>query len=123
MKILTLAALSGMLLATAGCVVIDADSHEDWDASFSSGAERLYSADISNNEISVRVAASGCTTKDFFDVDVDHEGGNRFEIELDRERRDYCEMLQQDGERLTWTFSELGIPNGAKVILRNPVGR
>lgn len=123
MKLIALAAISGLALVTAGCVVIDADSHEDWETSYSSNAERVYSADFSDDRIAVRVAASGCTNKDFFDVDVDRKGDNTFSIELERERRDYCEMHQPNGEELVWTFSELGIPAGATVTLRNPVGR
>lgn len=123
MKLLAIAAISGLALTAAGCVVIDADSHEDWDTSYSSSAERVYSADITDNQIAVRVAASGCTNKDFFDVDVDRRGDNTFSVELERERRDYCKMMQPNGEELVWSFSELGIPDGATVTLQNPVGR
>ncbi|MAK60687.1 MAG: hypothetical protein CMK09_06885 [Ponticaulis sp.] len=118
-----MASVSGLLLTMGGCIMVNADGDGDWDMEYSNSSERVYSADITDGEIAVRVAASGCTTKEFFDVDVDREDGNRFTIELDRERRDYCEMHQPNGETLTWTFSELGIPEGAKVTLLNPVGR
>lgn len=123
MKFAMLAAISGVALLTTGCVIVDADVEDDWEHNYSSSAERVYSADISDNSITVRVAASGCTTKEFFDVDVDREGSNSFSVELDRERRDYCEMHQPNGEKLSWSFSELGIPDGAIVTLENPVGR
>lgn len=122
MKFLTMTAFAGLALTTAGCVIVDADVDE-FDARYSRDAERLYSAKISEDTITIRVAASGCTTKEFFDVDIDHEGGDTFSVEFERQRRDYCKMMQPDGEKLTWSFSELGLPAGAKVILENPVGR
>ena len=123
MKFAMLAAISGLAMLTAGCVIVDADVEDDWEGRYSSSAERVYSADITEDSITIRVAASGCTTKDFFDVDVDREGDDRFEVEFERDRRDYCRMLQPEGEALSWSFSELGSPDGAKVTLVNPVGR
>lgn len=122
MKTLTVAALAPLALITAGCVIVDADV-KDLDARYSSDAERVYSAVIEDNTITLRVAASGCTTKEFFDVDVDRKGENKFEVEFERNKRDYCKMLQENGEKLTWSFSEIGLPDDATVILINPVGR
>lgn len=124
MKILTMTAFAGLALTTAGCIIVDADLDEQHKSRFSdTAAERVYSADISENSITIRVAASGCTTKEYFDVDIDHEGGEKFTIEFERVRRDYCKMMQPDGEKLTWTYTELGLPAGSKVSLENPVGR
>jgi hypothetical protein len=124
MKFLVLAAIAGLSLTTAGCIIVDADTHkDDWDLSYSSDAERVYSADITDTDITIRVAASGCTTKDFFEADVDHHGGDKFTVEFERERRDYCKMMQPEGAELTYSFGELGIPDGAELTLRNPVGR
>ncbi|MAP94351.1 MAG: hypothetical protein CMK07_05310 [Ponticaulis sp.] len=123
MKFPALLAIAGLTAVLAGCVIIDADSDDDWDASYSSDGERVYSADITDTGLTVRVAASGCTSKDFFDVDVDKKDDDTFTVELNRERRDYCKMMQPEGERLSWSFAELGIPDGATVLLRNPVGR
>ena len=68
MKLIALAAIAGLSFTTAGCIIVDADTdRDDWDMSYSSDAERVYSADITDSEITIRVAASGCTTKDFFD--------------------------------------------------------
>ena len=123
MKIVTgfaLIACAGVSLA--GCVIVDADVDES-DFRYSSDAERLYSADIMDDSISIRVAASGCTTKDFFEVDIDHRGKDKFSVEFERTRRDYCRMSQPNGEKLTYSFSELGLPAGAEIILENPVGR
>lgn len=121
MKLFTLAAISGVALLSAGCVVIDADTDGDWDHHFSD--DRLYSANITEDAVIIRVPASGCTSKESFSVDVDREGNNTFVVEFDREREDYCRMLQPEGEELVYTFSELGIPTGASVVIENPVGR
>lgn len=123
MKALALTAIAGLALTVSGCVIIDADDH-DFDTRYSSSsAERVYSADIGADSITLRVAASGCTTKEFFEPDVGHSGDDEFTVEFERVRRDYCKMLQPEGEKLTWSFSELGLPAGAEVILENPVGR
>jgi hypothetical protein len=122
MKTLTFTAFATLTLFTAGCVIVDADV-KDLEARYSSDAERVYSAKIEDNTIAIRVAASGCTTKEFFEVDVDRKTDTRFEVEFERKRRDYCKMMQENGELLTWSFSELGLPDGATVSLVNPVGR
>ena len=122
MKSLALFGAAGLTLLSAGCVIVDADVDEHR-MRYSEDAERFYAADIADNEISIRVAASGSTTKEFFDVDIDHQGGDTFEIEFERERRDFCKMNQPNGEKLTYSFAELGLPDGAKIILKNPVGR
>lgn len=123
MKALTLTAIAGLALTVSGCVIIDADDHDTGMHYSSSAAERVYSADIGADSITLRVAASGCTTKEFFEPEIDHRGGETFKIEFERVRRDYCKMMQPEGEKLTWSFSELGLPAGAEVILENPVGR
>lgn len=106
----------------AGCVIIDAERN-DMTARYSGDAERVYSANIGADAITLRVAASGCTTKEFFNADIDHLGGEKFSVEFERTRRDYCKMLQPEGETLSWSFSELGLPAGAVIVLENPVGR
>ncbi|HBH89350.1 hypothetical protein [Ponticaulis sp.] len=122
MKLLTLAAISGTALLAAGCVIIDADS-DGYSSHYASHDDRVYSADVSGDTVTVRVPSNGCTDKSYFKVDVDREDHNTFYVEFEREREDHCRGLMPEGVELVYSFSELGIPAGASVVIENPVGR
>lgn len=110
------------LVALSACIVIDADEedfHSNWDDSPSYGT--LKAADVSGNAVTVRVTSNGCTTKDFIGTDVRRMGEDRFSVGFYREKEDYCRASLPDGVALTWNFSELGIPDGADVSIRNTV--
>ncbi len=111
----------GAALFLGGCVIVDADEHvrADWDGHRSYG--ELMGADVANNTVTARVTTNGCTTKDFIGVDVDKTGDNRFSVGFYRERQDYCEAYMPEGVALSWTFAELGIPEGAAVRIRNDI--
>ncbi|MAF57585.1 hypothetical protein [Ponticaulis sp.] len=122
MKLITLAAISGAAFLAAGCVIIDADS-DGYSSHYSSHDDRVYSADVSGDTVTVRVPSNGCTDKSYFEVDVDREDHNTFYVEFEREREDHCRALMPEGVELVYSFSELGIPAGASVVIENPVGR
>ena len=110
------------LVALSACVVIDADERQlgsDWDSHRDYGA--LKGADVTGNAVTVRVSSNGCTTKDFINADVRRMGEDRFSVGFYREKKDYCRANLPDGVALTWSFSELGIPDGANVSVRNTV--
>ena len=118
--------LTGCVAVTAltlgGCIIIDADEvHSDFD--YDRGWGSVYAADVSANSISVTVQDNGCTTKDFFEVDVDQDDDMDFDVGFDRIREDYCKMHNPDGRTLTWSYAELGIPSGAEVSIKNSVRR
>lgn len=120
---LTVAPVVGItLVALSGCVVIDADERQlgsDWNIDRDYGT--LKGADVSGNAVTVRVSSNGCTTKDFINADVRRMGEDRFSVGFYREKQDYCRANMPDGVALTWRFSELGIPEGADVSVRNTV--
>lgn len=109
-------------LASA-CVIVDADVQEsDW-GRMSGGL--LYGAEVSvrgPSEISVVARSNGCTQKEDFRADVDRDDG-RYRVRFDRMRDDNCRALVPEGRRMTWSFAELGIPDGAQVTITNRVGR
>ena len=111
----------GAAFLLGGCVIVDADEHirSDWDGHRSYG--ELMGADVAAGTITARVTSNGCTTKDFIGADVDKTGDNRFAVGFYRERQDYCEAYVPEGVALTWSFAELGIPEGAAVRIRNDV--
>lgn len=124
MKALGLFAATALAATTAGCVIVDAEVDGDnYNPRYSKDAERVYSASIDENSITINVAASGCTNEAFFEPEIDHKGDDVFAVEFVRQRRDYCKMLQPNGEKLTYSFSSLGLPAGAQVMLVNPVGK
>jgi hypothetical protein len=112
------------LLATAlsGCLIVDADVRETgW--GFSGGL--LYGAEVSVRgpaEISVVAHSNGCTQKEDFSAEVDRDDG-RYRVRFERDRPDNCKALVPEGRRMTWSFAELGIPDGAQVTIANRVGR
>lgn len=118
-----------LLLLTTGCVIsIDGDDDPDFSSNFSyssssSSFDSVYAADFSDNALTVTVSDNGCTTKEFFNIAVDHDGGNQFDLGLQRIREDFCKANNPDGVSIQWTYAELGLPDGAEVTLRNQVKR
>jgi len=107
------AALAGLL---GGCVFISADeavtAHID-------GGERLYGAVVTATDTVVVTAPSnGCTSKDSFRTDVD-EDDRVYRVRFERVRPDNCKAFLPEGVELTWTFAELGVPAGARVVVRH----
>ena len=119
--------VSAATLFMSGCVVsIDGDDDPDFSTHFSVGGRDLgavYGADFSGDALTVIVSDNGCTTKEFFVANVHREDDNEFELGLERIRRDYCKANNPDGVALTWTYAELGLPDGAEVTLLNRVRR
>ncbi len=116
------AALAAVLLG--GCVVIDADENT-FDARYNSdsGFGSVYAANVTGSEIAFTVSDNGCTDKGFFDVRVFGADEDAFEVGLKRIRQDHCKALNPDGKTVTWTFQEIGIPDGAEVTVLNAVRR
>ena len=114
------AGLAGAFLL-AGCVIVDADEHmrAEWNDDHAYG--ELMGVDVNASAITARVTSNGCTTKEFVAADVDKTGSNRFAVGFYRARQDYCEAYMPDGVELSWTFAELGIPDGAEVRIQNEV--
>lgn len=101
---------------------MDADEHvrADWD--LDRDYSTLKGADVAGNSVTARVSSNGCTTKDFISADVRKTGDDRFSVGFHREKQDFCRAMLPDGVALTWSFAELGIPDGAEVKVRNPIG-
>ncbi|GAB4520280.1 MAG: hypothetical protein Tsb0010_04590 [Parvularculaceae bacterium] len=115
------AAIAGA--SVSACVMLVEDEGVDVEMGWDIDDPRpgaLYAAQVANDEIIVRVRSYGCTDKADFDVDVDREG-RIYEVEFDRDRRDRCDDFAPEGAELRYSFSELGIPSGAAVKIRNPV--
>lgn len=126
MKNLMKLGAAALLAASLGaCVIVDADVQEgDWSGYRSSGL--LYGAEVSGrgpSEVSITAHSNGCTQKEHFHADVDRQDGNRYRVRFERQTEDNCKALVPEGKRMTWSFSELGIPSDAQLVIVNRVGR
>jgi len=113
------------LAMLGGCVIIDADDGDfrtDYDIG-SRSYGTVFAADVSDSSVAFLVTSNGCTERDFFDVDVVEEDDDAFEVGLRRTRQDHCDAVVPEGVEVGWTYSELGIPAGAEVTIRNRVRR
>ena len=113
-------------LALTGCVIaIDGDkgSHSK---SYTSGSHigyaSVYAADIGTDAITFTVSDNGCTDENFFDIDVRKIDDYEFSIGLTRTREDYCQA-GTSGKNVSWSYRELGIPDGASVSVLNGIRR
>ena len=121
-KLALVAMMAASPIFLGACVIVDADEHtsSSWDMDRDYGS--LKGAEVSANQITARVSSNGCTTKDFIGTDVRKSGEDSFTVGFYREKQDYCRANLPDGVALSWSFEELGIPNGADVSVRNRVG-
>ncbi len=115
------AAIAALVLG--GCIIVATDADWDDDDHYDrySGV-RLLAADVAGDDIVLRVASNGCTTKEFFDVDIDRRGERRFKVTLMRERTDNCDTPDPAGVALVYTRAELGLPADARISIGNRIG-
>ena len=76
-----------------------------------------------SGELIVRVASSGCTNKDSFQVDVTGSAAAtwEFNVALTRRYADTCRAFLPQGIALIWTRDELGIPGSANITVLNEI--
>ena len=113
-------------LSLGGCVIAVGGDHDGVSTSFSTGGSgfgSVYAADVEANTVSFTVRDNGCTDESFFDVEVYKTDENAFDVGLSRTREDYCKVYNPGGKTVRWTFSELGIPDGAEISVLNGVRR
>lgn len=81
--------------------------------------EPVHSAVIVHDQAVFRVTSNGCTTKaDILPVVRPSNDGPI--ITLRRIKEDRCRESQPDGESISWSFDELGIPSGSRLSVDNP---
>ena len=124
---MTLKIASGLMALTllGGCIIIDADD-DGFRADFSTDRYEygtVYGADVSGSSVAFIVSSNGCTDRSFFDFDILDDDGDVFEIGVRRVRKDHCKALVPEGVEIGWTYSEMGLPDDAEVIVRNRVRR
>jgi hypothetical protein len=124
-KLGAVALIAGLSLPLSGCLIVDADVQEGAFNGYSGGG-LLYGAEVAvrgPGEVAIVAHSNGCTEKGDFHADVDSEGSNSWRVRFERTRDDNCKALVPEGKRMAWSFQELGIPAGARVVISNRVGR
>lgn len=89
--------------------------------------ERLIYARGESGGLRVRAASRGCTSEDSFDVITEFAppgATGAYAVSLVRKVPDECagDPLP-NGVALFYARGELGLPPGARIVVRNPVGR
>jgi len=119
MKLTGLLGTAAAAALLGGCVIVNADGRDR------DGHGYLYGVEVSaqNRDVTILVRSNGCTQKNHFRLAVDRRGEERYDIGFHRSEADNCRALVPEGRRLSWTFAELGIPEDARVMIVNQVGR
>jgi hypothetical protein len=124
-KLGAIALIAAISLTLSGCIIVDADVQAD-DWARSNGGGLLYGAEVAvrgPGEVAIVVHSNGCTQKEDFRADVNSEGSNSWRVRFERAKEDNCKALVPEGKRMVWSFQELGVPAGARVVVANRVGR
>ena len=107
----------------SGCLIVSADVKGDFHDD--NGYSRLLGAEVGSRdpEITIIARSSGCTEKSQFEPRVKKHGDNEVTVGFHRVSEDRCKAFMPEGKRLTWSFAELGIREGASVRILNDIGR
>lgn len=115
---LTLAAAASLLSA---CIYVDAEDDGGYQVITQFGLPDLKAVDIGEADVTIRMSSNGCTNKETVEASVDQDGRNEYEVAFDRTREDNCRAYFPNGVALSWTYQELGIPEGAYVRVLNDI--
>lgn len=107
-----------------GCIIVDADEG-DISAAFAdeNNLGTVYGAAVHHDQVIFRVTSNGCTDESSFSTEISSRGGDRYTVSIDRKRADLCRALVPDGVEVSYSFAELGLPDGADVTVLNPIRR
>lgn len=110
--------LAGAALTLAGCattpVLVTAGAGETWPE-----LEPLLAASLGDEALTIRVASRGCAAKADFVFRVDRQAG-RVVIAFARRRLETCKG-PAGGAELAFSYDELGLRRGERVVIANPI--
>ena len=118
-------ALVMVLAATqAGCINIVASSDG---SGRRPGLVPLYSASVQSDGVHIVADSHGCTSADSFEPFVYRDGGDSdshwYHVRFERLSVDRCEAFVPGGVDLVYSFTRLGLPSDARIIVDNPTNR
>ena len=82
--------------------------------------EPLYRADAGREALAITVASNGCTAKADFSVYLERKD-NTLAVAIGRRRVDTCQSLVQGRTEIRFSWTELGVPDGAQIFILNPL--
>lgn len=81
----------------------------------------VYWRVIDDDILVVHADTHGCTARSDFTVDVEQYDQGIYTVRLARSQPDRCSEDVPWGVQLGFGFEELGVPNGGRVIVLNPI--
>ena len=84
-------------------------------------AEELIAAEDTPAGITITVSTGGCTKKSDFEVSSSSLKNGEASVEFRRRNRDTCKGNFPDGTKLEFTWGDLKLPQGTKLLVKNPI--
>jgi hypothetical protein len=111
------ALVTGMALLATACATRPelSLSDEAWP-----GLETLPAVTAGREGLTVRVASKGCATRADFVFRVDRSNG-RAVVAFARRRLETCRIGEAGFVDLTFSYAELGLRRGERIVVANPV--
>lgn len=81
----------------------------------------VYWRVIEDDILVVHANTQGCTSRSDFTLDVEQYDRDIYTVRLSRNQPDRCSENLPWGVQLGFGFEELGVPNGGRVIVLNPI--
>jgi uncharacterized lipoprotein YajG len=110
--------LAGAALVLAGCAtppaLMAAAPGESWPE-----LEPLLAVNAGNDVLRIRVKSKGCAAKADFVFRVDRRDGHAV-VAFARRRLETCKGPAASAD-LTFSYSELGLTSGERIVIANPV--
>ena len=112
---------SGLLLALGGCAGRGGVILVTGGRSAPAGLEALGAVEADPTGLILRVASTGCTTRDDFTFYVDRSG-HQPAVAFARKRLDLCRRARTT-TAVRFTYQELGVSGRGQLAVLNPVER
>lgn len=81
----------------------------------------VYWRVIEDEILVVHAGSRGCTARSDFTVHVERYEADFYTVRLERIRPDACDRTLPWGVQLGFGFDELGVPDGGRVMVLNPL--
>ena len=111
---------AGLLLALDGCAGGGGVTLLTGGPNAPAELEALRALEADATGLTLRVASSGCTTRDDFTFYVDRSGAQPA-VAFARKRLDLCRRAPTTAA-LRFSYQELGVPGRGRLAVLNPVG-
>ncbi len=112
---------TGLLLVLGGCAERGGVTLVAGGRNAPAELEALNAVEADASGLTLRVASTGCTTRDDFTFYVDRSG-HQPTVAFARKRLDQCKRARTTAA-VRFSYQELGVPGQGRLAVLNPVGR